>query len=489
MRLRSAVPISAREHLLQRSVLPITVAALLATGCRRDPIDHDADLPLGSPPPAPAELSRFSAPLNYDFGPVMTVVERVVPTKFGSLDSVHQIGNDERRHYAFEAERGEFSARAQDSMVFLRAVLTYAARGFFKPPIGPTLSGGCGGGSDTASRPRVVVEIAAPLTLDSTWHLKSKSTLVTVEPASKAQRDRCDVTFLHHDVTDRVVEAARTAITKHLDGIDKKVASVDLTERVQPLWRTLGTPIRLRDGVWLVLDPRKLAIGKASGRAHTLTIPVTLEAQPKIVTSTEEPAVSDPQLPALSHAIAGDGFHISLDGEIDYGAASEMLTTALRGRRIKQKAGTITIINAQIAPAANGKLALTVWFDGDAAGRLRFVGTPSLDTLPGKVPKHEIVMRDLDYDLATTNPLLQTYAWLRSDDMRSTFRDHAHIGVDTALGKGRELLASGLNRKMGDATLSAQVNTVAMRGLFVTRAGLIVRGEATGNASITMRPR
>jgi hypothetical protein len=454
------------------------------TACRRAPVDRDAEIPVGSPPPAPAEVSRFSAPLTYDFDPVLRVVERVVPTRFGSLDSVHQIANDARRHYAFEAERGPFTAEARDSMVYLRATLTYAARGYYKPPIGPTISGGCGG--DAAARPRVVVEIAAPLTLDSAWHLQSKSTLVTVEPASTDQRDHCDVTFLHRDVTDHVVDAARIAITKHLGDIDRRVASVDLTDHVQPLWQTLATPIRLSEGVWLLLDPRRLAIGRAAGRGHTLTIPVMLEAQPKIVTSAEPPPVTVAPLPPLAHAAPDGGFHIALDGDIDYAAASAMLARALTGQQVRQAGGAITITNAQLSPAANGKLALSVWFNGDATGRLRFIGTPSLDTLPGRAPRHEIVMHDLDYDLATTNPLLSTYSWLRSDAMRSTFRDHAHIGVDSALLRGRDLLANGLNRRMGDATLRARVNSVAIRGLFVTRASIVVRAEATGTASVSM---
>ena len=252
---------------------------------------------------------------------MLRVVERVVPTKFGSLDSVHQIPNDARRHYAFEAERGPFTALATDSLIHLRATLTYAARGFYKPPIGPTISGGCGG--DSASRPRVVVEIAAPLTVDSTWHLQSKATLVTVEPASTQARDHCDVTFLHHDVTDRVIDAARTAITKHLGDIDRRVADVDLTDRVQPLWKTLETPIRLREGVWLLLDPRRFAIGRASGHQHTLTIPVTLEAKPKIVTSTDPPPVTESRLPPLAHAAA--------DGSL-YPQSTATSTTAPRRR-------------------------------------------------------------------------------------------------------------------------------------------------------------
>ena len=40
---------------------------------------------------------------------------------------------------------------------------------------------------------------------------------------------------------------------------------------------------------------------------------------------------------------------------------------------------------------------------------------------------------------------------------------------------------SGLNRKLGDAvTLGADVDSVAVKGLYVTRDGLVVRAEATG---------
>ena len=59
-----------------------------------------------------------------------------------------------------------------------------------------------------------------------------------------------------------------------------------------------------------------------------------------------------------------------------------------------------------------------------------------------------------------------------------------------ALDRGRALLVEGLNRKIGDAlTLSATVDSVAERGLFVTRDGLIVRAEATGRAGVSVRQR
>jgi hypothetical protein len=77
---------------------------------------------------------------------------------------------------------------------------------------------------------------------------------------------------------------------------------------------------------------------------------------------------------------------------------------------------------------------------------------------------------------------------LRSDVLREELRARARIPVADALAKGRGLLMEGLNRKIGDAlTIAGRVDSVAVRDLFVTRDGLVVRAEATGRAGVLVR--
>src|SRR5262249_13136812 len=128
---------------------------------------------------------------------------------------------------------------------------------------------------------------------------------------------------------------------------------------------------------------------------------------------------------------------------------------------------------------------LTVAFNGDAHGRLRFLGTPAYNA-----KKREVLVPDLDYDLRTDDRLISTYAWLKADDLRSMFRQRARFSVSEAIDKGKQMLMIGLNRKVGDAmTLGATVDSVAVKGLFVTKTGLIVRGEATGQAHVAVHQR
>jgi len=454
----------------------------LATGCMRETPQTTLEPPDAAPAPAPPELSRFSVPLEYDFTAVLRLVEQIVPAEFGSMDSVKTVGGDSRKHYAFEALRGPFTAFVDGNLLHLQATFAYTARGYYKPPIGPTLSGGCGNNKEP---PRVLVELATPIGLSKDFHLVSKARIVRVEPASTEQRDRCDVSILHHDVTDRVMEAARAGLTSQLPNIDKKIASVDLTARVAEWWAMLARPIKLRDGVWLLLGPERLRVGHVSGRKKIIVVPVTLDARPRVVVGSTEPLVASSALPQLERDSASEGFHIVIDGVVDYATASRELNAALTAKSFTQSGKTITIRQVAVLPKSKGRLALSVSFTGDANGKLQLVGTPRIDHA-----RSMIAVPDLDFDLQSDSQLLQTYSWLKSDDLREELRNRSRISIEPALDRGRSLLLAGLNRKVGNAlTLTATVDSIAERGLFVTRDGLIVRAEATGRAGVSVKQR
>lgn len=459
-----------------------TLLALVLVACSHESPSTASDAAiLGAPPPPPAALSRFSVPLAYDFSSMTGVVERAVPRTLGSLDSVRMIGTDARKHYAFEAHRGAFTTFVRGRELHLRATIAYEARGFYKPIVGPTLSAGCGNERD---HPRIVLELATPMTLSPRWHLQSKARLVSLAPASTAQRDRCDVGILNTDVTEQVLGAARSATLDHLPAIDRLVGEIDLRPRFEEWWALLARPIELTHGVWLTLGPERLRMGRVTGSEQTLVVPVTLDARPRIVTSDSAPALVSRPLPPLGRDTVTNGFHILVDGDVDYGAASQALTSAFASKVIVQAGRTIRVDSVQVTPAPKGELALALHFTGNARGMLRLLGTPRYDEARG-----ELTVPDLDYALKVNDRIIGTYAWLRDDNLRTTFRQRAHFPVQAVLAKGRALLHEGLNRRIGDAvTLSATVDSVAVKGLYVTRDGVVVRAEAMGSAAVAVKP-
>jgi hypothetical protein len=457
----------------------VGAVGLFALGCKaKEPVN--ADTAIDEAPALPEiPLSRFNVPLDYDFTTVLGVVERAVPKQFGSIDSARQVGDDPRRHYAFEAVREPFTAFAEGSLMHLRTSLSYKVRGYYKPIIGPTLQAGCG---NNDSQPRLSIELVTPLALTSDWHLSSKAQLIRVAPASESEEDRCKVSILRRDVTDAIMDAARRALTSKLPDIDQKVASVDLTGRFTNWWELLNRPIRIADGVWLMLAPERLRLGKVRGAGQVLTAQVGLDARPRIVTGAR-PVVDSIPLPPLARDTISNGFRILLDGIVDYPTASRAMTAGLRGKSVAQRGRTVTVESVTVSPAPHGRLALGVSFSGDATGTLRFIGVPWFDA-----GTHEVTVPDLDYDLRTDDPLLRTFSWLKTNDLRAFFRNKARVPEAILLDKAKSLLLRGLNRQVGSAlTLSATVDSVAVQGLYVTPKALVARAQASGNASVMVK--
>ena len=469
-------------HGRRRVVMASLIAIPLLQGCRRERPSTQVGPQLDSlPTPPPLALSHFNVPLIYDYTPVLTLVERVVPRQFGSIDSVHMVGDDENRHYAYEAKRGPFTTFIRDGQVHLRATLSYAARGYFKPRFGPTIGAGCGGDIPT-ERPRVTVELVTPVTLTPNWHLSSHASIARLAPTSDADRDKCTVSIIHYDVTQRVIDAARSALTRQLPNIDRKISGVDLTARFQEWWKLLNRPIQLTDNVWLLLSPERLRMGNVSGSGNDLIVDAGLDARPRIVAGAE-PHTSIPPLPPLGRDTVSNGFHIVLGATIDYATASKTITDALNGKSITEAGRTVTVRGARVSPLPHGQLALAMTFTGDAHGTLVFVGTPIYDRRIG-----QLTVPNLDYDLTTDSELITAYAWLKADGLRSLFRETARFPVQPLLDKGKSLLSDGLNRKLGDAvTLSARVDSVDVAGIYVTAPGIVIRAVATGNAGMQVR--
>ena len=429
-------------------------------------------------PPVPT-LSRFAVPLDYDFTPVLDVVERAVPQTFGSLDSVRPLPGSKRKRYSYAITRGPFTTFVVGSEVHLRTTLAYAVRGYYDPPVGPTLRAGCGRG---AERPSMVVELVTPLTVAPSWRLQSAARVATVAPASARSADRCRVSILQYDATDRVLEAARTALTARLPEIDRRVERIDLTPRATGWWALLNRPIRLADGVWLLLQPERLRMGRVTGTGRVLTVEAGLDAYPRIVTGPM-PTATVSALPPLARTGTSSGFSVMLDGNIDYAAASRAVTGALRGKTVAQAGQSVTVRDVAVSPGGAGRLALVVAFTGDANGTLRLIGTPQYD--PARV---RIAVPDLDYDLSTDNELVNAVAWIRSDALRTLLREKAEVGVAPVLARGRALLTSGLNRTLGGAvTLAATVDSVAVRGVYVTDSAIVVGGCGGGDARVAVR--
>lgn len=459
----------------------VAFAALAAAACntKLDIVAPSPALTADSDTLPALPSSTLDIPLTYDLSPVVQALEKAVPKKFGSIDERHEVPGQPRMHVAFEATRDPFRVSLDGQVAHITAVLHYAGKGWYKAPVVPEVSGSCGIGGE---RPRLRIEITDALRITPEWRLQGKTRIGRIEAYSKENRDQCRVTIFNVNVTDRVVDATSNILNGKRSMIDQKVASLDIRSRFEGWWHLLQRPIPLTDSVWLQINPSAVRMGEAVGVKKTLVTALGFSASPRVITGPQPPVVETP-LPPLYPAAVGNGLHILLEGILDYALATRLLERQLVGKIVEGKGQTLVVRHVRLFGVGGGRLALELDFRGTTSGRIYFVGTPKYNPAT-----NELFVPDLDYDAGSANLLVRGFEWIKHDDVRDYFRQHASWSVGDVVKKGREQLSKGLNRDLAPGVkLTAEVKTVQGLAVRAQRKAIRLRVQADANARLSVK--
>jgi hypothetical protein len=364
--------------------------------------------------------------------------------------------------------------------VRLDATISYALRAWYDPPLLPAVSAACG--NDGRIQPRLRVVIEAPLHVDADWKLSARSRVVSVARASDGPEDRCRMTFLDFDVTDRVVEGARAFLAAHTADIDRAAArGVDLRGRVQAWWATLQQPVHLADSLWLVFRPETVRRAPTHGSRDSLEIVLAMRARPGIVMGPR-PEVALVPLPALEDDSVAPGLDLLVDAVAGYAPVTAFLQHELGGAELRRGRRTVRLDSLRVFGIGGGRLALEVVTSGDVVSRLFLTGTPRIDGAG------QFSIPDLDYDVRTRSVMFATLSWLGTGPLRQLLRDRASWPSTPAVGWLRDRLEDGLNRDLSDdLRVSGDVGGVRILGITATRDALAVRAQASATARLAVR--
>ena len=380
---------------------------------------------------------------------------------------------------AFQVKREPFTVRLDGDTVRMTAILSYAGRVWYNPPLAPELSASCG---VSGAAPRARIEVVTPLRLSNDWKLRSRTRVRTVEAFSNTERDQCEVTALKIDVTGRVIDAARKLMESKTKYVDAQVASIDVRSKFEEWWSVIQQPIRLTDTVWLAINPKAVHVGAASGSRKTLRTGIDLTAQPRIIVG-KRPAIPPIPLPRqIAPSEAERGFHMMLEGVLSYDVASKLLTEELQGEKIGKGGRSVEVRTVRMFGLGGGKVALEIGFAGAARGHIFFVGTPHYDYAGDR-----LYVPDLDYDVASANMLVRGLAWLKHDDLRNYLRTKARWPVGGLIHEGRDQLISGLNRELSPGVrLSGEVHDVEIMGVRAAHDAVRVRAHTDGSVRLNV---
>lgn len=470
---------------------PVAAALALLAACDRAPDAPPARVAasgagevVAALPPLPE--SELDLEVAYDLAPAVAALEAAVPRTFGDLADRKPVPGNPRLSIAFEARRTPFRVTVRGNTATIASVVTYRARGWYDMRFAPAVSASCGLGD--AEPPRLRVALVSTVRLAPDWRLRPRTRIAAVEPASDDPRDRCRVTALSHDVTERVVRAVRGQLEGKAALVDDRLADMDVRRRVDGWWALLQRPIRIRDDLWLEIRPSAVRLGALGAEDGALVAPLALTASPRIV-SGARPAAGGVPLPTLGvrGRVGGDsapaGLRIRLDAALDYVAANRIVAPRLVGRAFARGGERVVVRDAVLSAAPGGRVALTLRVAGAMDGRVRFVGRPVFDAASGDLRVH-----GLDFDVASDQALVRGFDWLTHGELRDALRARARWPAAALVEQARLRLERALNRDLTTGVrLAATVPTARVLAVHATQAALVLRAEAHGQATLRVR--
>lgn len=422
--------------------------------------------------------SSLNVPVSYDLTPIIRQLEDIVPRAYGSLDRRVGLESNERASVAFELSRTPFQVSLVGDVVRLSSVISYKARGWYDSALLPEVSASCGTGDDEIP-PRLLVSLSARLTLTEDWLLHAEGRVDRVSPRSDHDQDKCRITPLSINVTDRVVDAARGLLDRHMPEIEGAIAQIDLGSKFREWWDILRRPIELDEDVWLTIDPTAVRRGTTEGVGRTLIANVGLTAHPHLSVGPRPEPEARP-LPRLDTVHVAEGLHIRATASAEYRTGSDMLTRELGGQILEQDGRTFEIVKLHVSGLGDGRVVVELDFKGSAQGRVFLVGTPHYDADSG-----EVYVPDLDFDVASLDLLIGGLDWFAHDQAVAFLRARARWPVDDLTGFAEVQLFRGLNRRLSDeAQLRGTVDSVRVIDVYATRRSLVVHAEAFARAEL-----
>jgi len=464
-------------------LLALVVVAFAIFYVRRTTIVLDAPEPVIIPETADTlprlPPSLFEAPVTYDLSTAIDSIEAAVPLTYGDLEERITLKNNHRVRFAYHLRRSPFRVKVRGQTVTISSNIEYSGRIWYDSPIGPEIEVSCGTDDELPRRARLTLESTGMLSRE--WGLRTRSRVVRLEALSDSARDRCRLSFLRLDVTDRVLERTQEMLEEKLARFDEAVARWPVRTRFEKIWRDLQKPVRLADSVYLTINPLEAQIGEIGAIDETAYAELRLVASPRIMTGPRPKPDSLP-LPDLRLADdVGYGARVLLDASFTYPVATAMLRKALVGRMLEHSGQRIRIRDVRLTGIGGGKVALKVQISGAVRGRLFFTGTPSYDSRT-----RQITVPDLDYDVGTAQVLVRGYELLNDVELRDFLRAKARLPDTTVVRRLSQLAEDGMNRKLParGTRLSGRIHTA---GVLAVRATVDeIRVRALADADLTL---
>lgn len=362
-----------------------------------------------------------------------------------------------------------------------------ATRGIFHG-IGRFTAGGFG----TAKK--AVVKAQSVLEWNSDWSVEAKLSslpLKYLEAAGNSMTPREVLGFIGRSQEDYLLKGTRKLGERLRD-------FSDLKPRAQEIWSLAQEPVLLEKDIWLVIQPEKMGAGNLrviDGKPRKIETLFEMTAYPKLIFGPK-PSVAKKPLPPLGHLKKeASGFHAESNVTIGFKEVDRLLNDpkAKIVGRVLPGSGERQLKIARLRVYGSGGQ-LVIRAEMEYQPLLNLTDKPSKMTVYMKgTPRYRLKQRvfdfpDLDFDIKTSDFLVQVAEWFSKDEIRTQLKKQAKIPVGRKMDELKKRMSDVLNTPIGPhATLTTRVDSFEVREAFVSDQGIEGHVTLDGDASLNVK--
>ena len=333
------------------------------------------------------------------------------------------------------------------------------------------------------------VDLASVLQWNKDWHLEAPD---FAEPDAKSGTETAAAPEEETDAA-KGAKLLRKGTTKFHEALKK---STDLKEKAKEMWEKIQEPIRMAEDTWLQIRTDRVSVGSY----HLIPDPLSprletvfeVVAQPNVyIGEKPRPVVSE--LPPIKDYQPGpEGFHIETNLKIHFNEVNKLLVDPKTGILNKVLPGSgdhhLEITGIRVY-GSGGKLVVEAQVDYQPVLNLSSQPAKLTIYLLGTPTYHEkeqvIDFPDLDFDIKTSDFLVQMADFIAGSGIREQLRQEAVIPVGKSLDDLKAKLIPILNRPLGRfARLHTTITSLKMEEAFVSDYGLEGRVALDGDAAV-----
>ena len=428
-------------------------------------------------------LSEIDIPLQINLKPFYGIAERNVATIYTSPGWPNDfvVDNCDTR-YMYRFKRGPFQISTTGNVMNLNFTGSYIVAGSQRictgigsdrvpiTPWTPTCTCGL-----NEAEPRVQVGFRTTFNLLSNYAISTH-----IEKLEPKPIDKCTVCFWKKDITPTVMKQLKEQLEEARVSMQDSINGVNLRPRFQELWNALSSAIKLYGMGYLQINPEKLRLSTFYSRNDTLNLSIGISDRPQVTLARREPYRT--VVPDISDFRQRKGFNIFIDAIMNYDSLSNLLSTQLGQKRIDlEKTGKYIIMDrCELYGVDNESLIIRIHFSGSEKGILYLTGKPFYDA-----EKHQLELRNIDYDIRTKDLLLRTARWLFNRKIINELNKYSKFNLNDYTKAFLERANVEMNRQLASGVYaSGSLQALQVINIYPFTEHLVIRCNATGELAI-----